>query len=262
MKQQKFAKKSLGQNFLTSSGVRDKILEIAGDISGKNVLEIGPGLGFLTTKLLASECNLTAIELDERAIKILENDFGQRRNFHLIHGSILNEDLDELFGNKEYSVIANIPYHITSPILRRLLAETINKPTSAILMVQKEVAKKICNTKKRSILSISVEIFAQAENMFTVLRDNFQPVPRVDSAVIRLQIRKKPLVSSKLEKDFFTVVNAGFSEKRKKLGNVLGKFFGIPSEKLLGTIDPNLRAEVLEIEDWKEITKNFQTYVK
>ena len=253
-----FAKKSLGQNFLHSTEIRDKILEAAGDISDKNVLEIGPGLGFLTAKLLAAKANLTAIELDDRAVKILRKDFGQKGNFNLIHGSILDQNLDDLFGDKPYQVIANIPYHITSPILKRLLSETKNRPQSAILMVQKEVAKKICDTKKRSILSISVEVFAEPEILFEVGRENFSPSPKVDSSIIRLKVRDKPLVSAKIERDFFTVIRAGFSEKRKKIGNVLGKFFGVPSGQLLGSIDPNRRAETLDISEWLKIMKNFQ----
>ncbi len=256
-----FAKKSLGQNFLQNTEIRDNIVAAAGDLEGKEILEIGPGLGFLTAKLLSTKANLTAIELDERAIEILNRDFQHKDNFHLIHGSILDLDLDEIFGNREYGVIANIPYHITSPILKRLLAETKNRPQFAILMVQKEVAQKLCD-KKNSILKISVDIFAKSQLLFEVKKENFHPVPKVDSAIIRLDAHEKPLVVDEMQKDFFTVVNAGFSQKRKKLGNFLGGFFGIASEKLLGDIDPNRRAETLVIEEWIEITKRFQTIFK
>ena len=254
----KFAKKSLGQNFLNSSKIRDRIIKSAGDINKKNILEIGPGLGFLTTKLIASKANVTAIELDDRAIKIISRDFEHKDNFRLIHGNILDQNLDKMYGDKPYSIIANIPYHITSPILKKILANTKNKPTFAILMVQKEVAQKICNPKKRSILSISVEIFAKAEILFFVEREYFSPKPKVDSAVIRLQIRKTSLVSSDMEKDFFTVINAGFSQKRKKLRNVLPGYFGISANKILGNIDGNRRAETLSINEWISITNNFQ----
>ncbi len=268
--QSRFADKSLGQNFLNSTIFRDQIIESAGDIEGKNILEIGPGLGFLTEELLNKNCDLTAIELDARAIEILNKKLGDRENFQLIPGSILDQDLDVLFDQRNYSVIANIPYNITNPILRKLFSETNHKPEIAILMVQKEVANKICRTKpgkdkiteSRSILSISVEIYATTENLFEVKREYFDPSPKVDSAVMRLVKREKPLVPKELEKDFFTVVNAGFSERRKKLKNTLSKFFGIPAEQLLRNIDGELRAEVLEINDWIEITKNFQKIFK
>jgi len=308
-KKSKFAKKSLGQNFLHSPEIRQRIVDVAGDINGKNILEIGPGLGFLTTKLLAAGANITAVELDKRACEVLKRDFGHKDHFKLIQGDILKQDLDTIFEQEtcprprsgKYSIIANIPYNITAPILRKILSQTKNRPQFAILMVQKEVAEKICNLNaksrdcnnpgidctpptppltclaetwrtppprgrtvifKRSILSISVEVFAEAEISFAVGREHFSPSPRVDSAVIKLTTRQKPLVSPKDEKDFFTVVNAGFSQKRKKLKNFLGGFFGVSSEILLGSIDGTRRAETLTVKEWMVITKNFQTQVK
>ena len=154
-----FAKKSLGQNFLQSPEIRDKILEEAGDLVHKNILEIGPGLGFLTTKLLAAKANLTAVELDERAAETLRRDFGHKPNFQLITGDILKQDLESLFTKEgqpqPYAIIANIPYNITAPILKKMLAETSHKPDFALLMVQKEVADKICDSTKRSIKGLS-----------------------------------------------------------------------------------------------------------
>ena len=269
--QSKFARKDLGQNFLNDPILRDRIIDLAEEngqnpLSSREILEIGPGLGFLTTEILKRDANLTAVELDERSVAILQEKFAGFLNFNLIQGSILNQNLDKIFAQKKYSVIANIPYNITAPILRKLFAETKNKPEIAILMVQKEVAEKISRRKAgkekiikgRSILSISVEIFAEVENCFVVDRQMFSPSPKVDSAIIRLKSREKSLVPTELEKDFFTVVQAGFAEKRKKLSNHLGKFFGCNSSALLGEVDGNKRAEVLEITDWIEIAKNFQ----
>ncbi|PID70053.1 ribosomal RNA small subunit methyltransferase A [bacterium DOLZORAL124_38_8] len=273
--QAKFAKKDLGQNFLTSTKFRDQILEEAGDISGQEILEVGPGLGFLTEALIDAKARLTAVELDNRVYPILTKKFAQYINrpvdeapsFTLVEGSILHEDLDQRYEQKKYSVIANIPYHITSPIIRKLLSETRNKPQQTILMVQKEVAEKICpkikkGKQKRSILSISVEIYATAKLCFVVGREHFDPSPKVDSAIIKLVTRETPLVPADMETDFFTVVNAGFHEKRKKLGNSIGKYFGVSPSLLMGTVNENLRAEDLTIEDWIEITKNFQKNVK
>ena len=261
------AKKSLGQNFLHSTDVRDGILAAAGELAGKNVLEIGPGKGFLTEKLLEAGAHVTAVELDDRLIPFLEERFGDHPNFNLIHGSILIQDLDEIFEQKKYSVIANIPYNITNPIIKKLLAETKNSADFCILMVQKEVAEKICPVEKkgqikRSILSISVEVFAEAQILFGVPRQYFSPAPKVDSAIIRFDVRPQALVSKANERDFFTVVNAGFQEKRKKIGNSLRRFFGIDSKLLLGEIDENLRPENLSVTDWQKIAENFQQTFK
>ncbi len=267
-----FAKKHLGQNFLNNPEIRTCILEAAGDISGTNILEIGPGLGFLTAMLLQANANVTAVELDKNAVKILEKDFGHKNNFHLIQGDILEQDLDEIFsgrqspssetllGGDKYGVIANIPYNITSPILRKLLADTQNKPEFAILMIQKEVARKLCDEKKNSVLKISVDVFAKVEILFDVSRKNFFPVPKVDSSVIKLTVYPEPLVDKEMQNHFFKVVRAGFSQKRKKLGNFIGKFFGMEAKELLGGIDPGRRAETLSIGEWEEVTKNYKNY--
>jgi len=258
----KFAKKDLGQNFLHNVQVRDDILEEAGDISEKKILEIGPGLGFLTSSLLATKADVYAVEFDKRVAEIISRDFGHMKNFHLFNVDFLQFDLDDLFKNDKYSIIANIPYNITAPIFRKVLEKTENKPEFAIFMVQKEVGQKVCKPKKRSILSVSVEVFAEVKYCFTVSRTDFNPVPKVDSAIIRFDIRKKSLVEKDDLFDFFTVVNAGFSQKRKKVGNFLGKYFGIDVKLLLGDIDPNRRSETFEIEEWIKITKNFQKFVK
>jgi len=153
---ERFAKKSLGQNFLQSHEIREKIIEAAGDIREKNILEIGPGLGFLTSGLLTKKANVWAIEIDDRAINTLQKNFEHKPNFKLIHGDVLDQSLDTILEQKKYSIIANIPYNITARILKKILAETKNKPEEAILMVQKEVAEKITNKKK---LNYSLNIY-------------------------------------------------------------------------------------------------------
>lgn len=295
-----FAKKSLGQNFLRSPNIRHQIIQAAELNPGGNVLEIGPGLGFLTTGLLDEKVNLKAVDLDDRVIPILEKEFGHKENFNLIHGDILVQDITELFGGEPYKVVANIPYNITGPILRKFLDKETVKPSRLILMVQKEVAHKICDPTsddtpqkkekpaeqqkseaptiglaaqnalrglavsgksikhKRSILSLSVEIFATSRIVCDVPRNLFNPVPKVDSAVIELNIRPEPLISPELQRDFFTIINAGFSQRRKKIGNYFGKFFGLSSKDLLGDIDPQRRSETFSVEEWVAITKRFQ----
>lgn len=264
--QSSFAKKNLGQNFLNSNDIRTEILVAAGDISEQKILEVGPGLGFLTEGLLSAGAQVTAIDLDDRVIPILQKKFAQQKEsgqFELYHGSILDFDLDETFGSNPYSCIANIPYHITGPILRKLLAETVNKPKFSLLMVQKEVAQKICPIDhpkkgiKRSILSLSVEVFAEAEICFIVGRENFDPSPKVDSAIIKLTRRPEPLINKEHEANFFTIVNAGFHERRKKLKNSFQSFFGHRMDDLMVGLDPTVRAENLDITDWVRMAKVF-----
>jgi 16S rRNA (adenine1518-N6/adenine1519-N6)-dimethyltransferase len=242
----------------------------AGDIQGKNILEIGPGLGFLTTKLIGAGAQVTAVELDDRAVTILQKDFSVKKNFRLFQADFLAWDLEQHFSDQEnYSVIANIPYNITNPILRKLTENIEHRPDFALLMVQKEVGEKICHAQqggtkkhKTSLLSIAVEVFAQAKYCFTVDRVAFSPVPGVDSAIIRLDFRPEPLVTKHLQKDFFTVVRAGFSERRKKLKNTLQNFFGREGTKILGNISPDLRAENLMIDDWVSMAENWQAIKK
>lgn len=288
-----FAKKEFGQNFLQNSWVRDQIIKAAPDLKGKNILEIGPGLGYLTSALLKSKAEVTAVEIDPRAAEILKREFPTKENLTLVEADILKLSLDDVFGTKPYATIANIPYNITSFLIRKLLAETKNKPQYCIFMVQKEVAEKITCTraplaerealtndkissvemsfnpnvapqkksskaKKRTLLSISVEVFATSEIVCTVPADCFNPAPKVDSAVLKMTLRDKPLISPELEADFFTVVHAGFSERRKKIGNHIGTFFGLPPESILGKIPPTTRAEDLLIEDWIQMTHNFR----
>jgi 16S rRNA (adenine1518-N6/adenine1519-N6)-dimethyltransferase len=264
--QSSFAKKNLGQNFLNSMEIRDGILAAAGEISERKILEVGPGLGFLTEGLLAAGAQVTAIDLDDRVIPLLQKKFAPQKEagqFELYHGSILDFDLDEAFGSDSYSCIANIPYHITGPILRRLLAETVNRPEFSLLMVQKEVAQKICPVNKpkkgikRSILSLSVELFAEAEICFLVDRTNFDPAPKVDSAIIKLTKRPAALIAKEHEANFFTIVNAGFHERRKKLKNSLQSFFGKRMDDLMEGLDPSVRAENLDISDWVRMAKVF-----
>ncbi len=255
----RFAKKSLGQNFLIDAGVREAILDAGGDLQAAHVLEIGPGLGALTKPLLDRARHLTAVELDQRAVRRLTTQLGGRENFTLIPADFLDWDLGGYFGEKPYVCIANIPYNITNPIIRKLLSDRAHQPEFALLMVQKEVGEKICCKKgKRSILSLSVEIYATAEIVVAVPRGCFDPVPGVDSVVIKLTVRPEPLVPLTLERDFFTVVQAGFAQRRKKLGNALGSFFGDVgpgASRLLGEIDPNRRAETLTVAEWMAVAE-------
>lgn len=254
-----FAQKNLGQNFLQNSFIREKIMDSAGSLYQKNVLEIGPGLGFLTSKILQKKPRkLITVEIDPRSVEILRKDFQHKDNFEIIQDDILQQDLDQIWKKEPYLLIANIPYNITGPILRKILSQTKNKPQKAILMVQKEVGEKIVSPKKKSLLYWSVALYATSQKVCFVPRTDFSPVPKVDSCVIEITPLPCPLLSPEKEKIFFDVLHAGFHQKRKKLNNSIGGFFGVPSQGLLEGIDGDLRAEKLSFDDWQKIMYNYE----
>ena len=260
------AKKSLGQNFLQDETVLAKIIKYA-DLNDQDVvLEIGPGKGALT-ELLAEKCKkVLAIELDDRLIPVLEENFQYDENVEIIHDDILKINLPELVEQKvfskeakSYKVIANIPYYITAPIIR-LLLETKFPPSEIMLMVQKEVVERITAKKgAMSILAVSVQYYAKAEYLFTVSKNSFDPVPKVDSAVIKIQSNVKRQTSNEEEiKKFFRIVRAGFSAKRKTLENNLSNGLHIDKKEALEKIESigfvkNTRAQELGVEDWKKL---------
>ena len=252
-------KKSLGQNFLTDESIAKKIAESASISENDNVLEIGPGEGILTKHLADSGAHILAIEIDQRLIGSLQKNF---ENIEIINDDILKIDLPRLIEEnnfQNYKVVANLPYYITSKIIR-LLLETKYPPSVMTLMVQKEVGERIVALDgKESILSISVKFYAEPEILFEVPRENFEPAPKVDSAVIRIK-RKKEIPDVDTKK-FFSLIRAGFSAKRKMLANNLSSNFKIPKETVLETtkkagLDPAIRAEKLGMEDWIRIYKD------
>ncbi len=256
---EQFAKKSFGQNFLEDSLVLQKIIEAAEILPNAAVLEVGPGLGALTRELLAANAKITAVELDPRAVSYLQKTFhgGQ---FSVIPGSILDVDLDAIMGEKPYQVVANIPYHITNPIIKKLLTEGKNLPTSCVLMVQKEVAEKIVNPKKNSLLQLSVDLFATAELVCIVPRNAFVPAPKVDSAVLKIVRRGAPLASNKVIEATFQIAKKAFQQKRKQLGNTLRPVLGESLEVILGETSTNARPETISSAEWTQIGARFLTW--
>ena len=258
------AKKSLGQNFLKDDAVLQRIIESANLSKNDVVIEIGPGQGVLT-ELLAQKCKkVIAIELDDRLIEMLRNKLRNKENVEIIHNDILKINLPELVSKYEiqdtrYKTVANIPYYITAPIIR-LLLETKIPPSEMILMVQKEVAERICaKAGEMSILAVSVQYYAQPEYLFTVPKTAFDPMPKVDSAVIRIVTsNQQPVISKKNNRDFFRVVRAGFSAKRKTLVNNLANGLQLDKktveEKLIAFgFSKNTRAQELGVEDWQKL---------
>ncbi|MDD5464370.1 MAG: 16S rRNA (adenine(1518)-N(6)/adenine(1519)-N(6))-dimethyltransferase RsmA [Candidatus Moranbacteria bacterium] len=273
------AKKSLGQNFLKDADVLGRIIKAANLSSEDVVIEVGPGQGALT-ELLAGVCKkVIAIELDDRLIEPLHTKFMRDKNVEIIHDDILKLNLPELMekelkdNNTEgYKVVANIPYYITAPIIR-LFLETKIPPSEVIFMVQKEVAERICaKPGAMSILAVSVQYYAKAEFLFTVFKESFEPVPKVDSAILKLSsISSSPsgrgchgvtgegACPTKEEvKKFFRIVKSGFSAKRKTLINNLSNGLGVDKKEIeekLGSIgfSPSVRAQELGVEDWKKL---------
>lgn len=243
------AKKTLGQNFLSDVSIAKSIISAANIQKGENILEVGPGLGFLTQELINSGANVTAIEKDDRLIGKLKSDFPQ---ISLIHGDIL-----EYTPLPNYKIVANIPYYITGEFLRRFLQE-VQSPSLMVLMVQKEVAERIASSDKESILSISVKAYGEPKYIQTINAEYFDPVPKVDSAILAIYNISKSFFSTNNieEKHFFDIVHAGFAHKRKILIKNLEKIAKKEDlEKLWETLslDKNIRAEDIHINTWKTI---------
>ena len=261
------AKKSLGQNFLKDGEVLGRIIKAANLSNEDVVVEVGPGEGALT-ELLAGVCKkVIAIELDDRLIDPLHTKFVDNKNVKIIHDDILKLNLPALM-EKEladnnvsgYKVVANIPYYITAPIIR-LFLETKIAPSVVMFMVQKEVAERIAAKKgEMSILAVSVQYYAKAEFLFTVFKESFEPMPKVDSAIIKITRKKDLELKSKDEiKKFFRIVKSGFSAKRKTLINNLSNSLGIDKKEIedkLGLIgfSPSVRAQELGVEDWEKLS--------
>lgn len=257
------ANKSLGQNFLFDEDVLRTIAGYGQLTKVDTVLEIGPGLGTLTSQLCSAAGKVVAVEFDDNlADKVIDNVaeiLGQRpNNLTVKNEDFLRFDLSQLPQN--YKVIANIPYNITSKIIEKLWTAD-NKPAIAVLLVQKEVAERLASTPgDLSVLAISAQVFAEVSLGTKVSAEMFIPAPKVDSQVVIMKQRPEPLVKSDQLEQFFYVVKAGFSEKRKKLRSSLAmglRTNKTEAERLLNEadIDPNKRAQELSIDDWKRLAK-------
>ncbi len=258
-------KKSLGQNFLISKDVIDEILNNVSE--SDNILEIGPGVGFVTEKLVQKAKKVVAVELDDDAINVLEKNLSEYKNFTLIKNDILKTDIPSLFKEEEkIKVIANIPYYITTPILVHLLGEiddithkTRNKITEIVLMVQYEVAKRIVadnnsKNKEYGLLSILSNFFADTKIIKKVGKRCFYPSPKVDSALVKFKINETPRV--KITPNLKQTMKAAFSMRRKNIKNCLNAagFINVVEALEKCGINPNLRGENLSYEDFYKLS--------
>ena len=254
--------KSLGQNFLTDPNILKKITQIAGVSDTDTVLEIGAGLGHLTDQLAQSAARVVAVELDDRLIPALEENLSTHKNIKIVQGDILSLNPQDLVSENNYLVVANIPYYITSRIIRNLLESEV-KPNRIILTIQHEVAQRICAKQgKMSLLSLSVLMYGEPSLEMRIPAGAFYPQPKVDSSVILMNLHETPLLKAGLRVKFFRIVKAGFLHRRKTLRNSLSKGLATdPAEVenlLVETgIDPQRRAETLSMEEWLELTRNY-----
>lgn len=259
-----YPKKRFGQNFLISEKIMEGIIAAADLEPDDIVVEIGPGLGGLTLQLAQKVKYLLAVEIDGQLVAILKELLTPYPNAKLIHGDILEQDLDELVissfsaGKFPYKIVANLPYYITTPIIMGSL-EQKRQISTMVLMVQKEVGERmraLPGTKDYGSLSVAVQYYAETEIALRVPPSSFRPQPEVDSVVIKLKIREKPAVNPIDEKLFFQVVRGAFGQRRKTLVNSLSNSLGnISKSEIISILDSlgielNIRGEQLSLENF------------
>ena len=259
------ANKNLGQNFLIDDETVEKIVEVSEITLEDLVIEIGPGLGTLTQKLLEKAGKVIAVEIDNKMIRILKERFLLYKNLEILNEDILKVNLRELIEKNNFKtvkVVANLPYYITTPIIMRLLEQKLPIDTITV-MVQKEVAERLTalpGTKNSGAITYSVYYYSEPEVVLDVESSKFIPAPEVDSQVIKLNLRKKPVVDPIGEKLFFKLIKISFMQRRKTLinsmvngGMLKNKEQAIEILNKLG-IDINIRGETLSIEQFCEIS--------
>lgn len=255
-------KKSLGQNFLVDPSALRKIVAAAEIPPEAEVLEIGPGLGSLTRHLAAAARRVVAVELDAALLPALQDVLAGQENVTIVQGDMLELDPAALMTAPGYLVVANIPYYITSALIRHLL-EAEKKPARVVLTIQKEVAERITATPgDLSLLALSVQVYGQARRAVRIPAGAFYPPPNVDSEAVRVDLYPQPLIPTEQIDTFFKLIKAGFSQKRKTLRNALSaglRWNTTQTEELLRAagIDPMRRAETLSIEEWRGLVAAF-----
>ena len=259
------ARKGLGQHFLIDEEVLQLITSAAELTPDDTIIEVGPGLGILTRELASQAGHVIAIELDTKLAAILKQTLASLGNVTIINENILDVDPATLLPEpRAYKVVANLPYYITSPVLRHFLEASL-KPEIMIVMVQKEVAEVIAaEPGQRSVLSISVQLYGKPRIIGHVPAQSFYPAPEVNSAILRIDLYPQPAVAATDAKSFFELVRAGFTASRKQLANSLAQGLGVPKAEVLpvleqASITPQRRAETLTLEEWVELWQVFQS---
>jgi 16S rRNA (adenine1518-N6/adenine1519-N6)-dimethyltransferase len=253
------AKKGLGQHFLVDDGVLRTIIEAAELSPNDLVVEVGPGLGILTEELAKRAKKVIAIEVDNKLASALSQSLSHLSNLTIINADVLQVELGELGGaDLGYKVVANLPYYIAAPVLRHFLESPV-KPRRMVIMVQKEVAQSIAAAPGRmSILSIAVQLYGKPTIVAYVPTHSFYPAPKVDSAILSIDVYEQPMADVEDVARFFQLVRAGFSAPRKQLKNSLALGLSLPAESAAALLDrtqisPKRRAETLTIEEWTKL---------
>lgn len=254
--------KGLGQNFLIDQAALRKLTEAAEIEPLAEVLEIGPGVGSLTVWLAGAARRVVAVELDGQLMPILEQVLAEAKNVSLVHGDILKIKPESLLESDGYLVVANIPYYITSAIIRHLL-ESKPRPARLVLTMQREVAERICaQIGDLSLLALSVQVYGHPRAVLRIPAGAFYPAPKVDSVTLRVDLYPQPLVPPENLPTFFRLAKAGFSQKRKTLRNALAGSLGWNRQQIndlleQAEIDPQRRAETLSLDEWKRLTDEY-----
>lgn len=246
--------KGLGQNFIINPEICPKIAENGNARKGFGILEIGTGIGVLTAELAKRAEKVTAIEIDTRLLPILDETLSEFDNIKIINQDVMKADLNKIikeeFDGLRVAVCANLPYYITSPVIMRLLESRL--PIESItVMVQKEAAQRLCaetGTRESGAITVGVNYYGTVKQLFSVSRGNFMPSPNVDSAVIRIDIDRRYRLDEDGEKFFFSVVKAGFSQRRKTVANALSSQLGIGKEQVYTALTENGLSETVRIE--------------
>ena len=251
--------KALGQNFIVNPSVCPRMADESGIDSESGVIEIGAGIGVLTAELAKRAKKVVCIELDSKLLPILDETLADFDNIEIINADVLKTDLaaliEEKFGGMPVYVCANLPYYITSPVIMTLLESRL--PLKAVtVMVQREAAQRLCapvGSRLSGAVTVAVDYYAEARKLFDVSAGSFMPAPKVDSSVIRLDIREKPGIEVSDEKLFFSMVHAAFSQRRKTSSNSISSGTGIPKAVVAEAIErcgfpPSVRAESMTAE--------------
>jgi 16S rRNA (adenine1518-N6/adenine1519-N6)-dimethyltransferase len=255
-------KHGLGQNFLTDPAVRDVIAEAAGITTDDEVLEVGSGVGTLTVALAPRARRLVAVELDGRLIPALRESLVGHDNVEVVRTDILRFNIRSAFPNGNEIVAGNIPYNLTGALIRKLLDDP-PRPRRLSLVVQKEVAERWTAATGASLSTVAVQVFAEARMQLTIPAAAFTPPPRVDSALVQLEVRNDPAVHVDDLQVFFRFVELVFQGRRKQLGGTLGRISGTGSTEAgarlrnLG-VDPERRPQTLNLAEWEAIYKEFR----
>ncbi len=259
------ARKGLGQHFLVDDGVLGKIAAAAELMPSDTVIEVGPGLGVLTETLALQTGKVIAIELDNHLTDILKAHFCDSNTVTVLNKDVLKVNPADILGKQtEYKVVANLPYYITSAVIRHFLEASV-KPTMMVLMVQKEVANQItAQPGEMSLLSVSVQLYGKPTIVSKVSARCFYPAPEVDSAILKIMVYPQPKIKTEDIPSFFNIVRAGFSANRKQLTNSLANGLKIPKSDIIpllsqAGIDPHRRAETLTMDEWGVLYKVFKS---